>query len=449
MRIILINPSYFTPEEAAIQWEKHKEAVRGGNMYYYPFEPPMGLASLYSYLKKTGHDVSIIDMQGDHLPDDGLKKILADESPQIVGITAMTPTIRIALRAAAIVKAIHPEVPVIMGGVHPTVSPESVLLNDCVNFVVRGEGEFVLEKFFSLGLNHPENIQGLCWKQKDGTPVITGKAVIIDKLDSLPCPDYSSFPVEKYIDYTQKLRGIRGITMMVTRGCPYKCSFCAVKETMGTLWRRLDPENAAKWMMKICRKYDLEGIWFKDSTFNLNRGWTRTFADTLISNKNLYQFQINTRVDLIREDEIILLKKAGLVQVDLGIESGSPKTLKTLRKEISIQEISSSVDLLKRQKIKVSGFFMIGVPGETEDDISQTLELAKNLKLDRGSVSIFTPLPGSELYDILAEEGKIDICAESFKYHHFTEARESYCDVPIERLREIHDEMNGYFAKQC
>ena len=447
MRIILINPSYFTPEEAELQWEKHKDAVRGGNMYYYPFEPPMGLASLYSYMKKIGHDVRIIDMQGDHLSDDNLKKILAENSPQIVGITAMTPTIRTALRIAALVKTIHPEVPLIMGGVHPTVSPETVLSNRCVDFVVRGEGEFVLEKFFSRGLNHPENIQGLCWKQKDGTPVISEKAAIIDDLDSLPCPDYSSFPVEKYIDYTLNLRGIRGITMMLTRGCPYKCSFCAVKETMGTRWRRLDPETAAKWMMEICGKYDLEGIWFKDSTFNLNRFWTKSFSETLISNKNLHQFQINTRVDLVREDEIALLKKAGLVQVDLGIESGSAKTLKTLRKEISVQEIYSSVDLLKKYKIKVSGFFMIGVPGETEDDTAQTLKLAKNLNLDRGSVSIFTPLPGSELYDILDSQGKIDICPDSLEYHHFTEARESYCDVPIERLREIHDEIDGYFAK--
>lgn len=449
MRIIFINPSYFTPEEAALQWEKHKDVVRGGNMYYYPFEPPMGLASLYSSLIKTGHDVNIIDMQGDHLSDEDLKKILSDESPHVVGITAMTPMIKTALRIAEISKSIHPDVPIMMGGVHPTVSPESVLSNNCVDFVVRGEGEFVLEKFFSRGLNHPENIQGLCWKQKDGTPVVTEKAKIIDDLDSMPFPDYSSFPVEKYIDYTQNLRGIRGITMMVTRGCPYKCSFCAVKETMGTLWRRLSPENAAKWMMEICGKYDLEGIWFKDSTFNLNRSWTKSFAETLISNKNLHQFQINTRVDLIREDEIILLKKAGLVQVDLGIESGSLKTLRTLRKEISIQEIYSSVDLLKKQKIKVSGFFMIGVPGESEDDISQTLELAKNLNLDRGSVSIFTPLPGSELYDILVGQDKINICDESFEYHHFTEAKESYCDVPIERLREIHDEIDRYFAKPC
>ncbi|MCU0822421.1 MAG: B12-binding domain-containing radical SAM protein [Spirochaetes bacterium] len=449
MRIILINPSYFTPDEAALQWEKYKENVRGGNMYYYPFEPPMGLASLYSSLKKNGHEVKIIDMQGDRLSDAELRKKLSAESPQIIGITAMTPMINTALRIAVLAKFVHPSIPVIMGGVHPTVSPVSVLSNDCVDFVVRGEGEFVLEKFFRQGIDNPENIQGLCWKQKDGNPVITEKAAIIDDIDSLPYPDYSSFPVENYIDYTRNLRGIRGITMMVTRGCPYRCSFCAVKETMGTRWRRLDPANAAKWMMEICGRYNLEGIWFKDSTFNLNRGWTRSFAEALITNKNRYQFQINTRVDLIREDEIILMKKAGLVQVDLGIESGSPKILKILRKEISIKEIYSSVDLLRKHGIKVSGFFMIGVPGETEADIAETLKLARNLNLDRGSVSIFTPLPGSELYDILAGEGRIDVRPESFEYHHFTEARESYCEVPIERLRQLHDEIDGYFAKSC
>ncbi len=447
MKIILINPSYFTPEQAALQWERHKEVVRGGNMYYYPFEPPMGLASLYSYLKNAGHNASIIDMQGDRLTNDDLKKILSAESPQVIGITSMTTMIKTALEIAALAKSVHPAVPVIMGGVHPTVSPGPVLSDRCVDFVVRGEGEFVLEKLLAQGLENPQNIQGLCWKEKDGTPIITDKAAIIDDLDSLPYPDYSSFPVENYIKYTNDLRGIRGITMMVTRGCPYKCAFCAVKETMGTQWRRLDPENAAKWMMEICRKYNLEGIWFKDSTFNLNRGWTKSFAETLISNNNSYQFQINTRVDLIREDEILLLSKAGLVQVDLGIESGSEKILKILKKGITIKQIYTAVDLLKKHKIKVSGFFMIGVPGETEDDVAQTLELARNLDLDRGSVSIFTPLPGSELYDNLAVENMIDLCPESLEYHHFTEADKSYCDVPIERLRALHDEIDGYFAR--
>ncbi len=449
MRVILINPSYFAPKEAELHWEKYIDVIRGGNMYFYPFEPPLGLAALSAYLTRDGHEVRIIDMQGEHISQEELQKILIKESPDLVGLTAMTPTIRISLDIAKLSKFILPDIPVIIGGVHPTVSPESVLSCEYVDFAVRCEGEETLGVLLKQGFDNPQDIPGLCWKQKDGTPVISEKAPLIKDIDALPFPDYSTFPVEHYIEYTRNLRGIRGISMMVTRGCPYHCSFCAVKETMGTRWRGLKPENAAKFMLDICSKYNLEGIWFKDSTFNINHKWTLDFAESLVTKKNPYQFQINTRVDLVREDEIALLKKAGLVQVDLGIESGSQESLNTLKKNISIDQIYSSVSLLKKMEIKVSGFFMIGIPGETEEDIDDTLALAKDLDLDCASVSIFTPLPGSELYDTLSSQGKISDNMKSFEYHHFTEARESFCEAPIERLRKIHEEINRYFARQC
>lgn len=446
MRIVLINPSYFTPEQAKRHWEENKEIICSGNMYYYPFEPPVGLASILSSLRNCGHEACIIDMQGDMLSMDEMLKKCNDFSPDIVGITAMTTTIRIALGIADSVKELLPDVPVILGGVHPTVSPESVLKNNSVDYAVRGEGEEVLCRFANQKFSHPEEIEGLCWKNGEGLINLSRKAPLIADLDALPRPDYSSFPVHKYIDYTENLRGIRGITMMVTRGCPYNCSFCAVKETMGKRWRRLDPVNAVHWMMDICKEYDLEGIWFKDSTFNMNKKWTQTFAESLLAKKSPYRFQINTRVDLIRENEIVLLKQAGLVQVDLGIESGSQRSLDTLRKKITAGQIKESVKILKKHAIKVSGFFMIGIPGETEEDILLTLSLAKSLELDRGSVSIYTPLPGSELYERLSSEGKVKDDPASFEYHHFTEARESFCEVPIERLKKFHAEINTCFS---
>ncbi len=446
MRIILINPSYFSPDEAKKHWDKHLDAIRGGNMYYYPFEPPLGLASITSYLMNEGHYVKLVDIQGDHLTNEDLKTIIVEESPDLIGITALTTTIHMVLEIAKLCKSILPGIPIVLGGVHPTVSPESLLTYEFIDYIVRGEGEEVLSKFIKQGLKNPENIKGLCWKNNNGTPVITKIAPLIEDLDTLPFPDYSSFPIEKYIDYTKNLRGIKGITMMVTRGCPYKCSFCAVRATMGPKWRRQSPEKAARWMMQICSDYDLDGIWFKDSTFNINKDWTKTFAETLLLKNNPYMFQINTRIDLIRTEEISLLKKAGLVQVDLGIESGSPISLKTLRKKITVDQIRSSVKLLKKMGLKISGFFMIGIPGENEEDINMTVSLARELELDFASVSIFTPLPGSELYDDLYSQGKISDTPASFEHHHFTETNKSYCEVPIERLREIHNEINGFFS---
>jgi len=144
MRVILINPPYFIPSEAALRLEKYINVIKGGNMYFYPFEPPLGIASLTASLKKEGHETKIVDMPGDAINENGLKTILADFSPDLVGISAMTPTIKMAIEITLLSKCIFPSVPVMLGGVHPTVSPESVLSVKYVDFVVRGEGEIVL-----------------------------------------------------------------------------------------------------------------------------------------------------------------------------------------------------------------------------------------------------------------------------------------------------------------
>ena len=446
MRVILINPAYFALRESEIRRQKFIDAIKGGNMYFYPFEPPIGLASLSACLSRGGHDVELIDIPGEKINESGLRKRLSESTPDLVGITAMTPTIQNALDIAGISKSIIPSVPVILGGVHPTVLPESVLSNENVDFVMRGEGEIALSQFLEQGLDRPQKIEGLCWKNSDGLLNITEKAPPIANLESIPPPDYNAFPADRYIEYTKSLRGIRALSMMVTRGCPYHCAFCAVRETMGNMWRHLAPGYSADLMLKRCIDFDLEGIWFKDSIFNMRKDWVETFAKKLISCKSPYHFQINTRVDLINAEQIALLKKAGLCQIDLGIESGSQKSLETLKKGTTIDQIRSNVRIIQNSGIKVSGFFMIGIPGETEDEINQTFQLSRELKLDRASVSIFTPLPGSELYDKLLSAGKCACNAESFEYNHFTETRDSFCEVSIHRLKELYSKINSYFG---
>ena len=185
--------------------------------------------------------------------------------------------------------------------------------------------------------------------------------------------------------------------MMVTRGC-YQCAFCAVQETMGRHWRRREARHASALMDRMVGDLRLEGVWFKDSIFNLDPGWTKAFcAEREMSPVNAF-WQINTRCDLVRQDEIHQMADAGLVQIDLGIESGSERTLNTLNKKITVRDIRRAVEIA-RKRVKVSGFFMIGVPGETEDDIRSSFELARDLDLDAYCWSIYTPLPGSSLFE--------------------------------------------------
>ena len=140
------------------------------------------------------------------------------------------------------------------------------------------------------------------------------------------------------------------------------------------------------------------------------------------------------------------MRLAGLTQLDLGIETGSPKSLLRLKKGITVEKIKQQVKLAKRH-VKVFGFFMIGIPGEDEHDVQLTFELAKALELDRWTWSIFSPLPGSALYDDLIAERKIEPYRLDFHQVHFTEAYPGICQIPPERLKELYREINDYFYR--
>jgi len=413
-------------------------------MYFHPFEPPLGLASLAAYLALKGYSCELVDMPGDEIDDEGLRERLRLSQPRLIGITAMTPTERRALEIAELCKSLLPEAPVVLGGVAPSVKPEEALLSSAVDFVVRGEGEEVMAALMASDLNDcPPEMPGLCFCLPDGGVHVEEKAVLIPDLDVLPLPDYTSFAAEAYVQYTEELRGIRGISMLVSRGCPYPCSFCAVHQTMGRHWRGKSPSLVSQEMDEVCRLLNLDGIWFKDSIFNLNHRWVHRFCECRKTSPTICKFQINSRVDLICEDELAMMAESGLIQIDLGIESGSPQTLKTLQKGISPEQVRKVVRMAKRY-VRVAGFFMIGVPGETEEDIDMTIHLAHELELDAASISIFTPLPGSALYDSLMAQGRLQ--GQEYEIH-FTEAAESYCNVPIERLRERFMEFNENFVR--
>ncbi|HWQ08302.1 MAG TPA: radical SAM protein, partial [Holophaga sp.] len=405
----------------------------------------LGLAFLTAFLKQHGHDVRLIDMQGLLMDSGALAGRLAAEAPELVGITAMTPTYPEALRVAAIARSAAPGARIVLGGVHPTLDPAGVLENETVDYVIRGEGEqaiVALAAALEAGRD-PAGIDGLCFR-RDGGPVLSDKAVRIDDLAGLPMPDYEAFPVERYIEHNRNLRGLRGISMIVSRGCPYQCTFCAVHQTMGRKWRIKPAEQVVQEVEALKAAHGLEGIWFKDSIFNLDHAWVREFCRLMIERQVDIAWQALTRIDLIDEEEIRLMRRAGLTQLDLGIETGSPKSLLRLRKKITVEAIRENVRLAKRH-LKVFGFFMIGIPGEDESDVRLTFELAKSLDLDRWTWSIYSPLPGSVLYDELIKEGKIEPYRLDYHQVHFTKAYAGICDIAPERLEQLYREINEYF----
>ncbi|KAF0219123.1 MAG: radical SAM [Geobacteraceae bacterium] len=448
MKILLINPAFYDGKEFSNRFEDYIDWIKGGNLYVAPFEPPIGLAFLSAYLKERGHEVCLLDMQGLLMDSGGLAARIASYDPAIVGITAMTPTIPEALQVAGISKRVAPGAKVVLGGVHPTLDPAGVLADENVDYVIRGEGEVAFAALAAAldSGSDPCEVDGLSYR-RDGKPVIKEKAVRIADLDTLPMPDYEAFPVERYIEHNRYLRSVRGISMIVSRGCPFQCTFCAVHQTMGRNWRIKSPQRVVDELVTLKERHRLEGVWFKDSIFNLNREWVKEFCRLMIEQKVDIAWQALTRIDLIDEEELRLMKRAGLTQLDLGIESGSPKSLTRLKKGITVEKIKEKVRLAKRY-VKVFGFFMIGIPGEDETDVQQTFDLARVLELDRWTWSIYSPLPGSALYEELIAEGKIEPYRLDYHQVHFTEAYEGICDIEPLRLKELYREINEYFYRR-
>lgn len=441
MKVLLINPAYFDSRETAQdRFVETRDVIAKGNMYVWPFEPPLGLASLVSFLRSRGQDAELLDLQAQPLSPAMLEEYLRQRAPDLVGITVMTTTFPAALALAREVKAILPSAKIVFGGPHPTIMPEQTLEEGCVDYVVCGEGEYPL---WQLTKGDHEGIEGL-WYKKGGRIMGQGTAPLIRDLDSLPMPDYHSFPAGKYIDYNKVLRSLNSISMIVSRGCPYRCSFCAVKETMGKSYRIRDPRKVVAEMQLLQRDFGIEGIWFKDSIFNLRKEWVREFCSEIRRTGLKLRWQINTRVDLVDEEQVAEMAACGLEQIDLGIESGSPETLKTLRKDVSIETIEKAVAAVKRH-VRVSGFFMVGVPGEKLEDVEMTFELARRLDLDRASWSMFTPLPGSQLFEDLSGAGKIGPQPD-WRQVHFINSDRSYAEIPHARLKERFEEIQRHFT---
>ncbi|NJD75466.1 MAG: B12-binding domain-containing radical SAM protein [Candidatus Methanoperedens sp.] len=446
MKLLLINPAFFNKDEFKERYLSFNDWIKGGNLYPLAFEPPLGIASIVAYLKSKGFDASLLDMQAFLMDERELAEKLLETRPDVIGITAMTTTFPAALRAAKITKNILPRAKVALGGVHPTIEPRTTLESGFVDFVVRGEGEVVMEQLLTeLGKGgNIDQIEGLCYKQ-NGDIIIKDKSPLVD-INLLPMPDYGSFPAREYIKHNQSLRDIRCISVLATRGCPYSCSFCAVKQTMGVKWRAKYPEKVVDELEYLKNEYDLEGFWFKDSILNMNWKWTSKLCEELIKRKLDIVWQCNTRVDLIREEELKLMVKAGLTELDLGIETGSPNSLKTLKKNVTIGQTKEAVRLAKKY-VKVFGFFMIGIPGETIDDVKLTFDLARELELDRSTWSIFQPLPGSELYENSLKDGTIKKEDWRCDNIHFTKCKYNLSRIPSEEIEGIYQQINDYFYK--
>lgn len=406
-------------------------------------QPPMGLALIASVLERRGYDVDLIDASVSEVPS----KIDAD----VVGLTAVTPNINKATAIARTLKVFNPNLTIILGGVHATLLPEETLIeNPEVDIIVRGEGEqTIVELLDVLEKKQPlTNVNGInyrageCMRHNYDRPINTD-------LDNLPFPSYHLLP--EYKPAPPRGKALPFTTMITSRGCPYKCSYCC-KAVFGSKFRGQSPMRVVDEIV-YHKGFGVKEIAFFDDVFTLNRARAYNIADDIIRRGLTMAWSCVTRVDLVDKGLLLRMKQAGCYNIAYGIECASQEALDNTGKGMTIQQIESAIRMTQDLGIQTIGYFLIGFPNE---NVTETIEFAKRLELDYAQFSTVVPFPGTALYKennaswddydnerdnyvVLDGINKMELRKQKGKAYRDFYLRPAYLWQRIKRMRSIED----------
>jgi len=378
---------------------------------YISGDPPMGVTYLASYLKKycPGIEVFIIDTTFAN-PLKHVFAYLEKNKPDILGVYADCTMVDRAVSIADWAGARN--IPVIFGGPQPTVDPEYFIAH--ADIVVRGEAEYVLKEIIEhWSQDNLQHIAGI-WRKKRGEVIKNPTNYNFLELDTLPFPARELLPMGRYIYNWSYLDAVdigkRGTTMIVSRGCPFSCSYCqpTLRQMFGNRVRLRSPGNVVAEILALEERYGIGGIFFHDDTLTADHHWLNEFCRTLLEEKMPVFWGCNSRVDTVNESILKNMYAAGLRVIHFGIESGSQRILDEIfNKKIILDQSRSAVSLAKKIGIHAMGFFMLGAPTETAKEINQTVSFARSLRLDEASFSLTTPLIGTDLHRMLVNSDKL------------------------------------------
>jgi len=372
--------------------------------YKYPSgDAPLGILYIASTIREWSEtNINFIDTTFN--PSAKYLETALKKRYDIVGISAMTTMINDAIKVAAVAKRHNPDTKVVIGGPHATVLPEETLSNPNFDAVVVGEGEMTFLDIIKNGGNF-EGIKGVVYR--DRKKIVSNKPRDpIGNLDTIPFPAIDLIDVEKYTRNWFQLDSVspnlRGMNIIASRGCPYKCSFCqpTLKRMFGEVVRRRSADNIISEIQHLHDKFRLSAFMFQDDTFIVDMKWVFEICDKIIAEKLDLIWGCNVRVNLLSRDLLIKMRSAGLRKINFGIESGSQRILDTVyNKGITLQQVKDAARTSRELGIRSQGYFMLGAPTETREEIEQTIRLAKGLDIDEATFSITTPLPRTYLYD--------------------------------------------------
>jgi len=408
MRVMIVNPRFHLPIDTRTS-------------------PHLGLAYLAAVSEQRGDDVLVYDAD---VEDEPITEVIKRFDPHIVGITANTPQVKSAWRTAQAVKSIK-DVPVVLGGPHVSVLPAESAAKPQVDVVVRGEGEAVWIKlceiieqagqqtshFTAQDLLNSEaglldGLLGISYVTTDGRERHNPDHPPIADLDTLPFPAYHFFKMDRYTNLqpaTDAVDGAKSFSVMTSRGCPYRCTFCS-QSIMPVKWRARSPESVLAEWQHLVHNLGAQEIGVLDDSANIQVNRLEKIADLLIEHKINHVpwiFVNGIRANLATVPLLTRLKQAGLKRVAFGVESGDPDVLLSIDKKIDHNTIRQAFKNAKQAGLETIGFFIIGLPGENEESMERTIRFACEVDPLIANFSMMTPYPGTKVYEIVKRQGRL------------------------------------------
>jgi radical SAM superfamily enzyme YgiQ (UPF0313 family) len=401
MANVLFTHAYFLPLDP--------KQARTGLPY-----PPLGTLYAASLLRQQGYQVSVFDVMFSEKAEDIIPALEQHRPDYLViyadGFNYLTKMCLTNMREATfrmIQLARQRGCRVIVSSSDSTDHAEKYL-TEGADFIIVGEAEQTLVELLhvlSQDAGDVSAIAGLAYLV-NGQLQRTPPRPVMRELDELPFPDYSLLSLEPYRESWMRHAGYFSINMATTRGCPFKCNWCA-KPIYGNRYHSRSAEQVVAEIKQLQQTFPFEHIWFCDDIFGLKPGWVKRFADLVEQEQLKFRFKIQSRADLLlQEDNIRDLARAGCESVWIGAESGSQKILDAMDKGTRIEQIFRATQLLKQHGIRPCFFIQFGYPGETWDDISKTMQMIHTLLPNEIGISVSYPLPGTVFYERVQAELK-------------------------------------------
>ncbi|MBS1933583.1 MAG: B12-binding domain-containing radical SAM protein, partial [Bacteroidetes bacterium] len=374
--------------------------------------PPLGTLYAAALMRENGYHVSLADS----MFADGPNEIIAAVEKNIPeffvlyddGFNYLTKMCLTNMREAAfkIIRHAKEKGCIVIVSSSDSIDHYQEYLEQGADFILLGEAEItLLELINAISKNESSHlhIPGIVFLQ-DGAVIKTVRRNVLKDLDSLPLPAWDLIDIEPYRNSWIKNAGYFSINLATTRGCPFKCNWCA-KPIYGNRYNSRSPENVVQEIKLLKEKFQFGHIWFCDDVFGLKPGWVRDFANCLEKENLEIKFKIQCRADLLLQENFISdLARAGCENIWMGAESGSQKILDAMDKGTTVEQIYISAQLLKKYNIKPSFFIQFGYPGETKEDIKKTIGMINDLLPYEIGISVSYPLPGTAFFENVKAE---------------------------------------------